>query len=550
MKKCILSLLSVSDARRFYATGSWHNDTFFTLLFKLASRYPDDRALIDCSGMITWSQALHWVERISARLHTAGLHAGDRVAIWSPNRIESALILLACSRMGYVVLPSLHRDHTLNEVVALLTRCRAAAIFIQTGYGSSSKGEDKPVQIGELDHIRYVESMTPLSPDSGVVSNRIGIGDVSKLPAPADDPDTVAFLAFTSGTTAEPKGVMHSNNTYLSNARAITRDYSLNRETTVYSMSPMSHNMGTVSLGISLTAGGTLCMHSPTDNCRIRERIQETGSNYLVGVPTHGIDLINDLRPGKPLRTRRVFQIAGAAVPKSLVEKLVEQEIIVQNTYGMTENCSFLYTRPNDSVTTISEGRGIVAEGMEIAILNPATHEVYSEPGRLGEIGIRGCSQMLGYFDDQVATENSLTNDGWFLSGDLGIRYADGTVTVIGRKKDLIIRGGHNIYPAQIEDFAVRHPDIAKAAAIAVSDDRLGEKMCLCIVTTSGVDVNHEEILLHLAKQGLSKYKMPEYLIFLSEFPITVSGKILKRQLVRMVVEGDIVPQPCCYRDL
>lgn len=151
---------------------------------------------------------------------------------------------------------------------------------------------------------------------------------------------------------------------------------------------------------------------------------------------------------------------------------------------------------------------------------------------------------MLGYFDNQAATEQSFNRQGWFLSGDLGSLDADGNLRIEGRLKDLIIRGGHNIYPSRIEALAVSHGAIDKAAAFPVADDRLGEKVCLAILGTPDAD----EVLEHLAAAGLSKYDMPEWFLRMDAFPLTASGKILKRELIAMVERGEIKPEPVRYR--
>ena len=157
---------------------------------------------------------------------------------------------------------------------------------------------------------------------------------------------------------------------------------------------------------------------------------------------------------------------------------------------------------------------------------------------------MRGASLMLGYFDDQATTELSFNHDGWFMTGDLARFDERGNLQIAGRKKDLIIRGGHNIYPVRIEDFTMRHPAVAKAAAFAVCDDRLGERVCLAVIARANGALNAFQLLKHLNDQGLSKYEMPEFFLELDEFPLTASGKVLKRRLVEMVAQGLLKPEP------
>jgi acyl-CoA synthetase len=216
----------------------------------------------------------------------------------------------------------------------------------------------------------------------------------------------------------------------------------------------------------------------------------------------------------------------------------------IQNAFGMTENHSFQYTRPDDAPDTIASTCGRPAAGMEIKLWREDDGDREAAPGGVGELGVRGASLMLGYFDDQAATELSFNRAGWFMTGDLARFDAQGNLQIAGRKKDLISRGGHNIYPVRIEDYAMRHAGVAKAAAFGVADERLGERVCLAVIPRSDAAPSAMELLRHLDAQGLSKYDMPELFLSLDELPLTASGKVLKRRLVEMVGRGVLVPQP------
>jgi acyl-CoA synthetase len=174
-----------------------------------------------------------------------------------------------------------------------------------------------------------------------------------------------------------------------------------------------------------------------------------------------------------------------------------------------------------------------------VRLFDPLDADREVPPGTVGQIAGRGAALMLGYFDNQTATEQSFNRDGWFLSGDLGVFDEHGNLRIEGRLKDVIIRGGHNIYTAAVEALALRHPDVAKAAAFSVDDERLGERVCLAFIGTAA----YEAILQHLHAEGLSKYDMPEFFIRVDAFPLTASGKILKRELVQMVRRGELLPQ-------
>jgi acyl-CoA synthetase len=239
-----------------------------------------------------------------------------------------------------------------------------------------------------------------------------------------------------------------------------------------------------------------------------------------------------------------VFYMAGSPIPPTVAEAFVKQGIKPQNVYGMTENSSHQYTHPGDDTATIIETCGRGGPAYEIRLFDPADQDREVPPGTVGQIGGRGAALMLGYFANQEATEGSFNRGGWFLSGDLGVLDAKGNLRIEGRLKDLIIRGGHNIYPAHIEALALRNPSVGRCAAFPVADERLGERVCIAIIG----DMASDDLLAHLAAEGLSKYDMPEYFLRVDAFPLTASGKILKRTLVDMVKRGELQPAPIRFK--
>src|SRR5690606_31239782 len=353
------------------------------------------------------------------------------------------------------------------------------------------------------------------------------------------------YLAFTAGTTGKPKCVMHSANPLLATARDLVRDWSVGADTVLLSLSPLSHHIAWVGVGQWLVSGCQFVTDDPQPGVSRLDWIVESGATYVLGVPTHAMDILDEQKRRGVSRLGRVemFYMAGAPIPAAVAEAFVRQGITPQNIYGMTENSSHQYTHPDDSpdIWVSTCGRG--GPAYEVAVFDPENDERRLGPGETGQIGGRGAALMLGYFDNQAATEQSFNRQGWFLSGDLGSLDADGNLRIEGRLKDLIIRGGHNIYPSRIEALAVSHGAIDKAAAFPVADDRLGEKVCLAILGTPDAD----EVLEHLAAAGLSKYDMPEWFLRMDAFPLTPSGKILKRELVAMVERGEIAPQPVRY---
>ncbi len=545
----ILTLHDPRQAARLYAQGVWQHDTLYSLLHRHAQQRPQAMALRDRERRLDWSSLLSWVDAVAADLEQAGLARGARVSVWLPNRVEATVLLLACSRNGYVCNASLHQNYTVQEIVTLLERVNCEAFIGEDGFGANSREVDAAALIGAVAGLRRIVWLAPRgaqgNPRGGTPFPDVHDGRTPQA-VPDDDPDKITYLAFTSGTTGLPKAVMHSDNTLLANGRAMVKDWKLAHDTRILSLSPASHHIYTVALEQSLVAGCELVMNDPPPGNKIMDWMLETGATYVMGVPTHAMDILAEAqqRGMQGLGRVRMFYMAGAAIPPEVAQAFLARGVTPQNVYGMTENGSHQYTLPDDTVETIVHTCGRACHGYEIKLWSQDNPDQEVAAGEVGEIGSRGGNLMLGYFNNQAATEKSFNRHGWFLSGDLGRIDHKGCLVVVGRKKDLIIRGGHNIYPSQIEDRAVSHPAILKAAAFPVADTRLGEKVCLAVLPLEGRRLDGEAMLQHLHQAGLSKYDMPEYFIVLEQFPLTPSGKILKRELVEWVKAGRIAPTP------
>jgi acyl-CoA synthetase (AMP-forming)/AMP-acid ligase II len=312
----------------------------------------------------------------------------------------------------------------------------------------------------------------------------------------------------------------------------------------------LSHNLGLGALITALASGGELVVHDLPRGHSLLDRLEETGADFLFGVPTHAIDLLSEMRARgvNRLAAVRGFRISGAAAPPQVLSELLARGVVPQSGYGMTETCSHQYTMPDDPPERIIETCGRTCEGFEVRIWRHDNLDIEAAPGEIGQIGSRGASLMLGYFDDPVATETAFNADGWFMTGDLGWMDERGYLRVVGRQKDIIIRGGRKIYPARIEALALRHAAIDKAAAFPVADPRLGERVCLGLVPRKNIMVEPEALLQHLDSTGLSKFDMPEFILPLEEMPLTATGKVRKGELVRWVEEGSLHPLPVRFQ--
>ncbi len=296
----------------------------------------------------------------------------------------------------------------------------------------------------------------------------------------------------------------------------------------------------------ALVAGCPFVIHDLARGEGLVDRLVATGTTYLVGVPTHAIDLVAELEARGMDKCGRLsgFRVSGAAAARPTMEALLAHHITPQSGYGMTENNAHQYTLPDDGVDRITGTSGRACRGYELCVFDADDRDRTLPPGAVGEIAGRGASLMLGYFDDQLATEAAFNRDGWFMTGDLGRLDGNGYLQITGRKKDVIIRGGHNVNPGRIEALALRHADVAHAAALGVADARLGERICLAVGARPGARVTAEAILAHLGQAGLSRYEMPELFVALEDLPLMANGKLRKQEIAAAIREGRLVPEP------
>ena len=263
----MLTLHDPQKTRENYASGAWQAETMFGLLQRHTLERPEDVALRDLFTSMTWAEVMRAVEQLALDLHDAGLSAGDRVAIWLPSRIESVLIFMACSRNGYVCCPSLHQSYTTGEIVTLLKRIRCKAFFTMPGYGADAANEPISARLNEVPTLvrTYLCGATFAEPRDTIehlsaAEPRLVVPEAASTPV--SNPDKIVYLAFTSGTTGLPKGVMHSDNTLLANGRRMVLDWNHDHRSILLTLSPLSHHIGTVAIEQWLAAGLQLVIHN------------------------------------------------------------------------------------------------------------------------------------------------------------------------------------------------------------------------------------------------------------------------------------------------
>jgi acyl-CoA synthetase (AMP-forming)/AMP-acid ligase II len=303
MTSPLLTLLNAPTVAAYTAAGYWGDETLYAIAARRARATPDRFAVRDRHRRLTYAALVDAADRLAGHLAAQGLRAGERVAVWLPSRIETAIALLACSRNGYVCCPSLHRSHTAVQVAELVDRMRAAALIAQTGYGADGDRNDIfDLLADRREFLRWTCRIGRANgvPFAGALGN-------ATAPPPSADPNQIIYMPFTSGTTGAPKGVLHSDNTLLATARMMARDWRLDGAV-LYTLSPLSHNLGLGALVTALTGGGELVIHDLARGESLVDRLEETGAAFLFGVPTHAIDLLAEMRTRG---LRRLGQVRG-----------------------------------------------------------------------------------------------------------------------------------------------------------------------------------------------------------------------------------------------
>src|SRR5258707_2368922 len=328
-------------------------------------------AVRDRYRRLTYAQLLAAADALATDLARYDVRPGQRVGVWLPSRIESVVALLACSKSGAICSPSLHRYHTTGEVVELMQRTRCVAFIWQNGYGADADKRDLIDALKAVSTLRHIYQLKPLSESDKAPFSELAPARNDRA-ADKTDPNQIVYLALTSGTTGQPHGVMHSDNTLLANARQLAKDWSIGNTSVVYTLSPLSHNLGFGAQVMALAMGAELVINDLPRGASLADRILETNTSFLVGVPPNAIDLLAEMqkRGLKGLGRLTGFRISGSAVPSEVVAGLIAQGIRPQSGYGMTESCGHQYTMPEDEARLIIEATGKCCATYQLPVFN------------------------------------------------------------------------------------------------------------------------------------------------------------------------------------
>ena len=526
-------------------------ETIGACLERIASTYPQQPALVVRHQNIRWTYADYQqrIDALASGLLAMGVNPGDRVGIWSPNRVEWCLTQFATAKIGAIMV-CINPAYRLYELEYALNKVECKALIAAESFKSSeylqmlqtlapelAQCAPGALAAAKLPHLKSVvrmgEGKTPGMFNFDQVCALGGPSETSRMAAIAAtlQPDDAINIQFTSGTTGNPKGATLSHFNILNNGLQVGAGMRFTKEDRLCIPVPLYHCFGMV-MGNLACLTHAACAVFPDegfDPNSVLRAVEEEKCTALHGVPTMFVaetDLPNVA--DYDLSSLRTGVMAGAPCPLELMHQVIDKLNMSEITimYGQTE------TSPVNHMTDIdapAEKRcgtvGRVGPYQEIKIIDE--QGVVVPVGSTGELCCRGYSVMRGYWNDEERTRETIDSSGWLHSGDLAEMDVEGYVQIVGRIKDMIIRGGENVYPREIEDFLYTHPDILEAQVFGIPDEKYGEIVCAWVQQRDGVELSAADIRAYCADQ-ITHFKVPSIVRFVDEFPMTVTGKIQK----------------------
>jgi len=498
-------------------------------------RHGDRDALVSCHQDIRWTydELADRVWRLAAGLVAAGLGPGDRVGLWSPNHAEWTLVQFATAHIG-VVLVNINPAYRTHELAYALNQseCRwliAAPNFKTSDYRAMADEVRPDVPALERTVFFWDREWEELFIDdagarSAVTALRTTLS-----------PDDAINIQYTSGTTGFPKGATLTHRNILNNGYFVTSLQQLGVGDRVCIPVPFYHcfgmvmgNLGCVAIGATMVIPG-----AAFDPAAVLRAVQDERCTSLYGVPTMFIaEMALPDFDTYDLSSLRTGVMAGSLCPIEVMRGCIDKMHMadVSICYGMTETSPVsTQTLPGDTIRHRTESVGVVHPHVEIRVCDPATGATI-ERGETGEFCTRGYSVMQGYWNDPDKTAAAIDTDGWMHTGDLAVMDDDGYVNIVGRIKDMVIRGGENIYPREVEEFLYAHPAVEDVQVIGVPDPRFGEELMAWIKPKAGETITIDEVKA-FCDGRIAHYKIPRYLRLVDEFPMTVTGKIRKVEM-------------------
>ncbi|WP_395659529.1 AMP-binding protein [Nocardioides sp.] len=501
---------------------------------RTVAAYPDREALVEVASgrRWTWAELDRDVDALAIGLVRAGIGKGDRVGIWSPNCAEWTITQYATAKIG-AILVNVNPAYRTHELAYALRHSGTRLLISAPEFKTSdyrAMVEEVRDEVG-LEQVWYLGS--PEWTDHNVHDPGVTLLDVMAWSLDPDDPINIQY---TSGTTGYPKGATLSHRNILNNGYFTTETIGFTEEDRLCIPVPFYHCFGMVMGNLGCTShGATMVIPAPGFDPEVTLRtIEAERCTAVYGVPTMFIAMQHHPTFAEhDLSSLRTGIMAGSICPVEVMKRCVNDMHMagVSIAYGMTETSPVsCQTRADDDLERRTATIGRVHPHVEIKVVDPVTGETV-ERGQPGEFCTRGYSVMLGYWEDPEKTAEAVDADGWMHTGDLAEMREDGYCNIVGRIKDMVIRGGENIYPREIEEFLYAHPDIEDVQVIGVPDEKYGEELAAWIKLRDGADPLDADAVRAYCTGKLAHYKIPRYVMVVDAFPMTVTGKIRKVQM-------------------
>ncbi|MGC9671396.1 AMP-binding protein [Planosporangium sp. 12N6] len=513
-------------------SGAWPQFTLADKVRQWASERPDSLAVVDGTDgrEVTFGRLCVDASRVAGWLRDQGIGAGDGVSVQLPNRYETVVMYTAASMVGARLNPLLP-NYRRRELSHFLRVSRARVYVTPAVYRGFDHAALAAELLDELDNsfIHVVVDQEAHGHDAVSLSDLLGSAPLETFPVVS--PAAVSELIFTSGTESQPKAVMHTEETVNHSARASYDHLGLTVGDVVWMPSPVGHSTGfNFGVRLALIHGLPVVLQDRWEASRAAELIEKHRCTYTLAASTFLTDLLRAAREdGRDISSMRFFGCGGAPVASELVREAASIGVNVLRIYGSTEGLIISWNQISSPRSKREGTDGLPPEQTSVA--------VWDDDGRplgmneVGELAVKGPNVCVGFFDDPVRTAATFTPDGWLRSGDLGVVDEDGYVTVVGRKKETIIRGGLNIAPREIEDVLVEMPGVRDVAVVGVADPRLGEIVGVYLVPEPPAQPTLEDVVAYLSAREMAKYKLPQYIQLIDELPRTPTGKVRKTEL-------------------
>ena len=505
----------------------------------------------------TWAEFDRRVDALAAGLLALGIHTGDRVGVWAPNRAEWVLTQFATARIG-AILVNINPAYRVAELEYALNKVGCVALVLAPSFKTSDyvgmlrslAPELDGATPGKLSAARFPKLRSVIKMGSERVAGMFNFDEVERMGTAAQRLGLDAITAtlsthdainiqFTSGTTGAPKGATLTHRNIVNNARFVTSTMDFSEQDRLAIPVPLYHCFGMV-MGVmgSVAHGATMVFPAEGfEPVSVLDAVSKERCTALYGVPTMFVSLLEHPRFGDfDLKSLRTGIMAGAPCPVEVMKRVVSDMHMndVTIAYGMTETSPVSFqSNTGDPIERRVSTVGRVHPHVEVKVVDEAGDTV--AVGASGELCTRGYSVMKGYWGDEDLTKQAVDPAGWMHTGDLATIDADGYCNIVGRVKDMLIRGGENVYPREVEEFLYRHPKVEQVQVFGVPDEKYGEEICAWVVLRSGQSATEEELRAFCRGQ-IAHYKVPRYVRFVAELPMTVTGKAQKFKMREAMV--------------